>query len=216
MNNDVPESLRKFEAELERAIKRRLEFTSARRKRARPRILAGTTLGLAGLGAALALAFTAASTSPAFAVTRNHDGSVSVRIVRLSALPAVNARLAAMKIHARLVPVVAHCPRPTRLPPPPNQRLRTRIKPWRIPRGRTLVIAVSPGSQKLRLGRPLAVAGPVPACLPPPPIPCPVHARGVGHPSPGLVPAPSRRASKRNLPLPACRVARHLVFVPAH
>ena len=38
-------------------------------RRARPRVLAGTTLGLAAVGAALALVLGAASSSPAFAVT---------------------------------------------------------------------------------------------------------------------------------------------------
>lgn len=47
----------------------------------RPRILAGSTLGLAGVGAALVLALGGtAATSPAFAVTRQQDGSVLVQI----------------------------------------------------------------------------------------------------------------------------------------
>ena len=47
-----------------------------RSRRARPRVLAGTSLGLAGVRAAVVLAVGAASTSPAFAVTPNHDGTV--------------------------------------------------------------------------------------------------------------------------------------------
>ena len=48
--------------------------------RARPRMLAGTSLGAAGLATAAALIFGAASSSPAFAVTQNHDGTYTVQI----------------------------------------------------------------------------------------------------------------------------------------
>jgi hypothetical protein len=46
----------------------------------RPRILAGGTLGLAGVGAALVLALGGTSAAPAFAVTRQNDGSVLVTV----------------------------------------------------------------------------------------------------------------------------------------
>ena len=52
-----------------------------RRKRLRPRILAGSTLGLAGVAAALVLALGGtAATAPAFAITRASDGSVLVHL----------------------------------------------------------------------------------------------------------------------------------------
>jgi hypothetical protein len=46
----------------------------------RPRVLAGSTLGLAGVGAALLLALGGSAAPPAFAVTRQHDGSVLVKV----------------------------------------------------------------------------------------------------------------------------------------
>ena len=46
--------------------------------RARPRVLAGSTLGLAGVGAALVLALSGSAAPPAFAITRSGDGSVLV------------------------------------------------------------------------------------------------------------------------------------------
>ncbi|HEY5091452.1 MAG TPA: hypothetical protein VIK30_15835 [Polyangia bacterium] len=53
----------------------------ARRTRPRPRVLAGSTLGLAGVGAALVLALSAggAAAPPAYAITHNDDGSVLVK-----------------------------------------------------------------------------------------------------------------------------------------
>jgi hypothetical protein len=65
----------------------------------RPRVLAGGTLGLAGVGTALAIVLGAASAPAAYAVTTNGNGSVLVTINRESALPQANAKLAAMGIH---------------------------------------------------------------------------------------------------------------------
>lgn len=71
----------------------------------RPRVLAGSTLGLAGVGAALVLTLGGSAASPAFAVTAHRDGSVSVRIYRRSGIAGANRKLAAMGIHKRLVAV---------------------------------------------------------------------------------------------------------------
>jgi hypothetical protein len=68
----------------------------------RPRVLAGSTLGLAGAGTALVLALGAANSTPAFAVTTNHDGSVLVTLNHHKALPEVNAQLTAMGIHEQI------------------------------------------------------------------------------------------------------------------
>jgi hypothetical protein len=59
-----------------------------------PRVLAIGTLGLTGLGAALALALSGGT--PAYAITTNSDGSVLVTINQTSALPQANAKLASM------------------------------------------------------------------------------------------------------------------------
>ena len=68
----------------------------------RPRVLAGSTLGLAGVGAALVLALGGtAATTPAFAITTNNDGSVLVHLNYTTDqnLPQVDAKLASMGIH---------------------------------------------------------------------------------------------------------------------
>ena len=76
----------------------------------RPRVLAGSTVGLAGVGAALVLALGAASSPPAYAITTNGDGSVTVQIDENSALPQANAKLAAMGIHEQVTIFMASGP----------------------------------------------------------------------------------------------------------
>ena len=66
----------------------------------RRRVIAGGSLGLAGVGAALVLALggTAATAPAAFALTRHHDGSVVAQLNYFTRqnLPELNAKLAAM------------------------------------------------------------------------------------------------------------------------
>ena len=84
------------------------EVSSQRRSRLvawkRPRILAGSTLALAGVSAALVLALGGtAATAPAFAVTRDSDGSVLVTVnTDQTTQPwaeGADQRLASMGIH---------------------------------------------------------------------------------------------------------------------
>ena len=82
----------------------------SRARRTRPRLLAGASLAAASSATVVALLLSAsASPPPAFAVTRHHDGSVSVKINRRSGIASANRKLAAMGIHERLYAV------PTRL-----------------------------------------------------------------------------------------------------
>ena len=65
----------------------------------RPRVVAGSTLGLVGVGTALVLGLGgAAATAPAYAVTRSNDGSVLVQLNYNASqnLPQVNRKLAEM------------------------------------------------------------------------------------------------------------------------
>ena len=68
----------------------------------RPRVLAGSTLALAGVGTALVLGLGAASSTPAYAITTNSDGSVLVTINQATSLPQANAKLTAMGIHEQV------------------------------------------------------------------------------------------------------------------
>jgi hypothetical protein len=83
----------------------------------RPRVLAGSTLGLAGAGAALVLGLGAASSStPAFAVTTNHDGSVLVTMSDQESIVGVNNQLTSMGIHEQIIIRMAQGPAPTSAP----------------------------------------------------------------------------------------------------
>jgi hypothetical protein len=76
----------------------------ARHSRLRPRVLAGGSLSLVGIGATVALVLGAASTSPAFAVTRHHDGTVTVWVKRSGGIAGANARLHQLGIRAMVLP----------------------------------------------------------------------------------------------------------------
>jgi hypothetical protein len=136
-----------------------------------PRLIAGTSLGLAGVSAAVALLLGATTTSPAFAVTRNHDGTLTISIKRASGIAGANARLRQLGIRAQ---VMQHAPAGYRCTstvagqrqgaPAPSQVTRasqsagvepTRsianahwtIDPRKVPRGRTLALTPPPGPQ---------------------------------------------------------------------
>jgi hypothetical protein len=80
------------------------------RKARRPRVLAGSTLALAGAGAAIGLVLTSASGTPAFAVTQNGDGSVLVTLNQTEALPQANHKLADMGFQEGIVIYMASGP----------------------------------------------------------------------------------------------------------
>jgi len=78
--------------------------TPGRVRLSRPRFLAGGSLALAGVGAALVLALGGSTASPAFAVTRASDGSVLVNLNYVSGqnLGQANAKLASMGTHEQI------------------------------------------------------------------------------------------------------------------
>ena len=153
------------------------------RSRLRVPVLAGTSLGVVG-GSVAAVIVLTASSSPAFAVTRHSDGTVSVVIRRMEGIAGANRRLQVLGIRARAVRVSGVC---TAAPPQAlaqvtvatvrgrrvdwvgaaTSRMAQRIRPAQIPSGRTLVIPAVPGGALVRLVHGRAVSGRVPACLPP-------------------------------------------------
>jgi hypothetical protein len=155
------------------------------RSRMRVPVVAGTSLGVVGGSAAAVIVLTAASSSPAFAVTPHRDGTVSVVIRRIEGIPGANHRLAQLGIHARAVQVADGCQVPAvralarvtvMTLARDGQRnwvtasrgaIRARIRPAQIPSGRTLVIPAIRTGALVRLVRGRAVRGVVPACLPP-------------------------------------------------
>jgi hypothetical protein len=99
-----------------RAITARIDAVEAGQRqsprRIAPRILAGSTLGVAVVGAAIILALGGSTASPAFAITRSNDGSVLVHLNNVEAVPAAEHELAAMGLNewfeAGLVAGAAH------------------------------------------------------------------------------------------------------------
>lgn len=151
------------------------------RRRQRPKLLAGTTVGLAGVGTAVALIVSAAGSSPAFAVTRNNDGTVTVWIKRIDGIAGANARLEALGVRARAVAVAVGCKpppgvtvKPGRLIAAPKvhgnwtsarQVVIARFDPKKIPSGRTLVLPAVRAGKEVRIDPVRAVRGAAPPCL---------------------------------------------------
>ena len=146
-------------------------------------LLAGTTVGLAGVGATIALILGAASSSPAFAVTQGHDGTVSIVIKRFGAIHVVNQRLAQLGFRARFVEVARGCaaPPPSALATAVAKRqvrlgavtvtrgyVHARFDPRKIPAGQMLVVGAWRQGQVIRASSGHVVSGAAPACLPVP------------------------------------------------
>jgi hypothetical protein len=121
------------------------------RRRRRPAVLAATALSTACVTAAAVLALTATTAAPpAYAVSDNSDGTVTVTLNDISALTALNAELARDGIRAKAVPLSATCPTrgfPHAMPAGTNPSTYTlTIVPADIPAGFTAVVAASESS----------------------------------------------------------------------
>jgi uncharacterized membrane protein YgcG len=136
-----------------------------------PRLVVGTSLGLAGVGAAVALVLGATTTSTAFAVTRNHDGTVTISIERASGIAGANAKLHRLGIRAQ---VMQHPPTGCRGTltasqrikgaPAPGQAARASQSAGREPSRWTANAHWTIDPRKVRSGQTLALTPP-----PPPP-----------------------------------------------
>ena len=123
-------------------------------RRARPRLVVGTGLGLVGIGSVLALVLGATTTSPAFAVTRNHDGTVTVRVLRTAGIAGANAKLHQLGIRAKVLPQVpVRCrdrsPMAGQGAPAPQGNFTDAhwtIDLRKVPAGHTLALTPPPGS----------------------------------------------------------------------
>jgi hypothetical protein len=72
-------------------------------RRRRSRLVASSSLGLAGIGAAVVLVLSGtAATSPAFAITRHNDGSVLVTLNSQEDIAQANQKLEAMGINEQI------------------------------------------------------------------------------------------------------------------
>ena len=138
----------------------------------RPRLVAGAGLCLAGGATALALILSATS-APAFAVTRNSNGTVTVTINQIAGVSGANTELAALGVNARAVPIVQGCtatlqqllPKRTSSVIYPHGSRSVTIEPSRIPAGDTLVLAVVQSTGVLQILVGMVHRGAVPRCL---------------------------------------------------
>jgi hypothetical protein len=150
-----------------------------RARRARPRLLAGTSVALAVAVAAVALVLSAASSPPAFAVSRNADGTYTVVLQKLAAIHGANAKLASLGIRARLVEVTTGCTVKV-LPPAAVHAMAlaqsmagkaapqvaiTRLDPRKIPPGKTQVIPAYRVAGTVHVETPHLLKGAAPTCF---------------------------------------------------
>jgi hypothetical protein len=119
---------------------------AGRRQRPSTAVIAGTGVGAVAVIAGLAFVLGGASTSPAFAVTRHQDGTVTVSISRASGIAGANAKLRRLGIRAqvmRQVPVRCGDGRPAPIASPPPGGFTGAhwvIYPSQVPAGRTLAL----------------------------------------------------------------------------
>jgi len=73
-------------------------------------VVLGSGLGIASLAAAILVALGTFSAGAAYAVTTNPDGTITITMSQLSALPALNDELAQDGLPIKAVPVTADCP----------------------------------------------------------------------------------------------------------
>jgi hypothetical protein len=113
MTDNLPLSLQQFGAELERAGRREFEVPATRQRRTF-RAVAASTMALAAVGAMITFAVSATtSTSRAYALTRNDDGTITVTLDNLATgIPQLNARFAQLGIDETVIPVKAGCTTP--------------------------------------------------------------------------------------------------------
>ena len=114
--------------------------TRTHTRASRRRLLAGTTAGLAAMATAAALLFSASTSPPAFAVTRNPDGTVTVNLIHPSGIAGANRKLAAMGVRAQ---IAVQAKTPPKLVCPGGTAPTITFDPASIPKSRVLMI--SPG-----------------------------------------------------------------------
>jgi hypothetical protein len=112
---------------------------------ARIRLLAGATAAVAALAAGLVILLGSSATSPAFAVTHNPDGTVTVRLITLWGIAGANHKLAAMGVRARILNLVYEARYMASIHPcqgPPSAMVHTvTFDPAKIPRRALLLLA---------------------------------------------------------------------------
>ena len=108
------------------------------RRATRPQLLAGTTTGLAAMTTAAVLLLGASTSPPAFAVSRNPDGTITVNLRHPSGIAAANEKLSAMGVRAQIALPAKSAPN---LVCPGGTAPTITFDPASIPSSQELVIA---------------------------------------------------------------------------
>jgi hypothetical protein len=160
--------------------------------RMRPLALTAGAAGVIGVGTAMAIALTATTSAPAYAVTENSDGTISVTIHDVTGVTGANTELAALGVRARALTFGPDCTQQEH-PDPTHPRVygtmlvrsptpdEVTIQPSAIPVGDTMVLAAKiadNGRVVVRIG---LVLSPAPSCF------------RIGHPIPVLGPGSTSR-----------------------
>ena len=111
MTDQIPPSLQRFGAAFEQAARRELSATPRRSQRRTLRLAAGGGTALAAIAAAVVLVLGATTgATPAYALTHNADGSITISLNSLTAgISQLNARLQQMGINYTVIPVTKNC-----------------------------------------------------------------------------------------------------------
>jgi hypothetical protein len=111
MTEQIPPSLIRFGAEFERAARRELALASRGSRRRTFRLAAASSTALAAIAAAVVLVLGATSgAAPAYALTRNSDGSITISLSNLTTgISQLNSRLQQMGINYTVIPVTQNC-----------------------------------------------------------------------------------------------------------
>jgi hypothetical protein len=133
-------------------------------------LMTGTMIATAVAATAAVLTLGAStSTPPAYAVTTNSDGTVTVTLNDISAITGLNAELARDGLNARAVPLTADCPVHAPLVTMPAgtdpSTYTITLDPQDIPAGYTAVVAANQtasGRVDLLMG---SIRPPVPTCF---------------------------------------------------
>ena len=165
-------------------------------RRRRPAVLTGAALAAVGVIATGVLALTATTAAPpAFAVTDNADGTVTVTLNDIQAITGLNAELARDGIPAEAIPITSDCPVhgfPNAMPAgtDPNTYTIT-IDPREMRAGYTAIVGVGQStSGQIELAQGAFPSANVPACFNSTPLVA--HPIDMSHASPALKAAVAR------------------------
>lgn len=129
--------------------KRRREVAGSLRS-LRPRVLASLT-GCAAVIATAVAVLLGSGGAPAYAVTRNSDGTVSVKLMSIAGVDGANHALASLGVRARFVQVLATARYVAQTQPckglPAGAERTITINPASIPQGRLEALAVDHAAQ---------------------------------------------------------------------